>query len=507
MRKWFALFLVLVIALGLLAGCSKTEVKKIPVTIGTNDIKGDIKEKLNLEIMTSSFQGGGWQDDAIIIKKLNEKLNINLKMQWVPNDVYKEKINILAASNSFSDSVKLEAEEFNKWKGKNLFLDVKPFLKDYPNLVKFLGEDGYKSLNPKGKYFGLPYYNVDARDPLMVRKDWLDKLNLKMPETIDDFYNVAKSFVNNDPDGNGKKDTIGFSFSIGANYMISEVDHIAGAFGVANKWKMEKGQLIPMQVQTKEWKDTLTFLRKAFEEGVLDKDFVVNKGQDSLNKLQAGKLGINYTNPFQVLTDTIPSLKKIHPNAELVQIVPPKGPTGLQYTKTFDVQSKLVINSNIDVKKQQRLLMLYDYMVSDEGADLIKHGIEGVHFKKVGDNKFEVLEAYESDRPYLMTNWLIRRFDPMIQIKKWDDQQKSRQVESFLKTNEKYKQENPAAGLDSPTNVKLGKALQQKWTEIVVKIISGVEPVSAMDKAVEDWKKNGGDNIIKEINEEYQKLQ
>ena len=43
----------------------------------------------------------------------------------------------------------------------------------------------------------------------MIRKDWLAKLGLKEPQTVDDLYTIAKAFTEQDPDGNGKKDTYG----------------------------------------------------------------------------------------------------------------------------------------------------------------------------------------------------------------------------------------------------------------------------------------------------------
>ena len=84
--------------------------------------------------------------------------------------------------------------------------------------------------------------------------------------------------------------------------------------------------------------------------------------------------------------------------------------------------SKVVINTKTDPAKQQRILEMLDYMLSDEGFDLIKHGIEGVHYKKTGDDKYEKLEAFDTERPQLLSIWFFRRFDPAIQIRKWDDQ-------------------------------------------------------------------------------------
>ncbi|MFR6331699.1 MAG: extracellular solute-binding protein [Eisenbergiella sp.] len=44
---------------------------------------------------------------------------------------------------------------------------------------------------------------------MIIRQDWLDKLGLKAPTTLDEFEEVIRAFTEQDPDGNGKKDTYG----------------------------------------------------------------------------------------------------------------------------------------------------------------------------------------------------------------------------------------------------------------------------------------------------------
>jgi len=56
------------------------------------------------------------------------------------------------------------------------------------------------------------------------------------------------------------------------------------------------------------------------------------------------------------------------------------------------------------------------------------------------------------------------------------------------------------------------KTMNQKWAnllkmekEVFFKIVAGDKPVEDFDKFVEDWKKQGGDQIIAEIEAELQK--
>jgi putative aldouronate transport system substrate-binding protein len=492
---------------GTLAGCGDNGK-------GTNDNKGAAdkevdngSEKLALTVMAASVAGGGWtESNPPIIEKLNEKLNIDLKLQWVPSDNYAEKLNVIAASNNFPDAFSIpQTDIFNKWKSRDVFLDIKPHLGKYPNLTKYLDQSGFEFINPPGKYYGLPHYAPAYRDSLVIRQDWLDKLKLKAPTTIDEFYNVAKAFANGDPDGNGQKDTIGYSLAVAPLGGFINAEFLMGGFGLANGWKEEKGQLIPVQTQTKELKDFVGFLRKAVDEGVLDKDFAVNKNRDPLNKFEASKVGFAYANINEMRVKTIAPLKKIDPNSNVVQLLPPKGPTGLQATPTLASTGKMVINAKTDAKKQQRLLKLFDYMASDEGYDLIKNGIEGVHYKKNANGAYEMLPAFSTDRPQLISTWMFRRYDPGIQIRKWDEKEFADQVDSWYKANEKFSWPNPGLGLDSEMLTKQGTNLYQKWTETLVKVIYGKEPLESIDKAVADWKSGGGDKIVEEINAEYKK--
>ena len=52
-----------------------------------------------------------------------------------------------------------------------------------------------------------------ARPTVLVwRKDWLEKVGIeKIPSTIEEFETAIRAFKEQDPDGNGKNDTFGFS--------------------------------------------------------------------------------------------------------------------------------------------------------------------------------------------------------------------------------------------------------------------------------------------------------
>lgn len=495
MNKWVPLLLAGLFAAGT-AGCSQGN-------NSSSEPAGGSKEQLTIHMMTASYAGGGWPEDHPVIKEINKRMNVNVKVQWVPSDTYAQKLNVMAASNDFPDVFFIQEAEFNKWRDKGIFMDVKPEVGKYPNLSKFIPADAMAKMNPKDKYYGFPYYVTDTRDTLAIRKDWLDKLGLKIPATTDEFFEVAKAFATKDPDGNGQADTPGFSFSV-VNNKFSQIEPLMGAFGLGNEWSEVNGQLVPMQVQTNELKEFAAFMKKAYAEGAVDKDFPANKLKDSVAKLEAGKTGIAMIVTNEFFNGTLPTLKKLTPSAELVQLLPPKGLTGKQTSQTLQMTNKIVINAKLDAAQKQRILEMLDYMLSDEGHDLIKNGIEGVHYSKGGDGKYQKLEAFDKDRPQLLSTWFFRRFDPEIQIRKWDDQETAKNIKTIIEANEKYRWKNPAEGLLSETMTKKGAGLQQKWMETMTKVIVGQSPLTAIDDAVAAWKRDGGDEIIKEMNAQYQ---
>ena len=55
-----------------------------------------------------------------------------------------------------------------------------------------------------GKIMALPETNItDGPNLVWLRKDWMDKLGLSEPHTIDDVVNIVKHFISEDPGNNG----------------------------------------------------------------------------------------------------------------------------------------------------------------------------------------------------------------------------------------------------------------------------------------------------------------
>lgn len=466
-------------------------------------------EKLTLTFMPESWSGGKWREDHPTIQYLNEKFNIDLQVMWTDGPTYKEKLNVLAASSDLPDMYAVTSDNFGKWQNEGIFLDLAPYLDEYPNLKNAFPQDQWEMLNPQGKILGIPRWELQNRDSYQIRADWLDKLGIAMPDEdtfdVDQFYEIMRAFALDDPDGNGKKDTVGFTTD---NRLVTNTDQLRAAFGLANQWKMVDGELIPEYVQSDEQKAFLGYLRKMYEEGVLDQDFLSKQNANVYETFQSGRSGLFSHHSRGIITDEL-KLRESTPEARLVQLAPPIGPDGLRGNPTSLIgANKIVINNKIDKKKQERILEILDWWVTDEGTDIMKSGIEGIHYQVEADGTVSMTDLTESDLPRIMNNWFFKRADPNLNIFKWTDPEEAAFDAAYNENNAKYPWFNESGGLEifSETYAKEWNNLSTKFKEAQLKIVIGQEPIEYIDQAIQEWRAGGGDQIIEEMNTAYASL-
>lgn len=82
---------------------------------------------------------------------------------------------------------------------------LKEIYDQYPNT--------YSTVTKDGKIYGMAVSpHLTEGEVMIIRQDWLDNLGLEAPTTIDEFEEVIRAFTEDDPDGNGEKDTYGFTY-------------------------------------------------------------------------------------------------------------------------------------------------------------------------------------------------------------------------------------------------------------------------------------------------------
>lgn len=162
------------------------------------------------------------------------------------------------------------------------------------------GPDAWESLRYNGKIIGLPRIrgSVDQGEMIWIRKDWLDNLNLDIPTTMDELYDVMLAFKNNDPDGNGQDDTIGMTlckdFLSGPN--TGDAIGLFNGFGAYPKiWvPSADGSSIEYGSVTEGAKDALSWMARAYADGLIEQDFSSMDSNKAAEASVSGRSGVQW---------------------------------------------------------------------------------------------------------------------------------------------------------------------------------------------------------------------
>ena len=239
-------------------------------------------------------------EDNVIKRKFLEVLNIDYQLAWVADATqYNDKINLAIASNDLPDTFHVTSPEMlGRVIAAGQVENVRPAYEQYAN--DFLKEtfgwgDGvgfHPATTVDGEYLGLPLPAGIGGLPLMwIRSDWLAKLGLEAPTTLAEFNEVARAFVEDDPDGNGVNDTFAFNLSTDIGMALDGLGHAFGAYH--NIWIEKDGNLEFSSIQP-EMRDALAYLQDMYAKGYIDREFAVKDEAKIGEDYAQGRAGIYF---------------------------------------------------------------------------------------------------------------------------------------------------------------------------------------------------------------------
>jgi putative aldouronate transport system substrate-binding protein len=269
--------------------------------------------------------------------------------------------------------------------------NVQKILSAYPNLKALLTA-------PDGKIYSIadaPMFVNDMVVPntLFLRQDWLDKLGLNQPVTIDDWHNVLIAFRDKDPNGNGKKDEIPFAAAATA-HSGSLAGYLAGAFGPAfglptgapQYWYDKSGKVYFLQSSVM-YRQCLETMSQWYKEGLIDLE--LNRDESNLLALVATNVvgaTVHLDGYKTQYNNTLRTSGFTDANYNL--IVPPRTPDGSnpQVIKRDPTWSHYGITR--DCKNPDVAMKWIDFVWgSDEGVTLNEYGVEGISWTRGADGK------------------------------------------------------------------------------------------------------------------------
>ncbi|MCL2478737.1 MAG: extracellular solute-binding protein, partial [Treponema sp.] len=269
---------------------------------------------------------------ADIFKKELPDIDIN----WiiVPPDQLTQRINILVGSGDIPDVIPMNMAQMIQWSDMGIIRNINGMYESsYQNIYNFLSDDDLKTTKYNGNTYGIaiPGNRLENPNVMCIRTDWLDKLGLSMPTTIDELYNVLHAFTYDDPDGNGQNDTYGLAGCLANNVGFCNMSQIFAAFGVfqGGDYFFSKvgNQIVPDFIRP-EMRNALSFLARLYKEGILDKDTLVMTAPQLEDKGTRGIVGLWGFAANGIAARAYPNMQKANPNARVTLFIQPPAPDG-----------------------------------------------------------------------------------------------------------------------------------------------------------------------------------
>ncbi|BFT73868.1 extracellular solute-binding protein [Paenibacillus sp. P36] len=517
-KKWISVAAVSTVAMTTIVGCSSggKEAATTPSSSASAApaaaTPAQQQAPLDLNIMLPIFKTNFPKDDGPVVTEIEKKTNTNIHLEWVPNASYTDKFNITLASGKLPSIIyvpDVKNPSFVNAAKSGAFWEVGKYLKDFPSLSQ-ANSIIMNNSSIDGKNYGVYRGRALGRNGINYRKDWLEAVGLQPPKTIDDFYNMLKAFKEKDPDKNGKNDTYGMVMVKWTGQWASSFDIMKLWFGAPNKWGVVEGKLVP-EHQTPEYLEALKFMKKLYDEKLVNQDFAVfdsAKWNDPVVNNQAGVI-IDVTDNAARLDDkihqTLAKEGKDKPDIHYIDnMIGVTGKDGLKALPTSGFAGLLAIpKSSVKTEDDvKRVLKFLDQMNSPELTTMAGYGLEGKHYTKEGD-------AVVPSKDSALLESEVEGLNQMLPFIPEDRGLKVKQTPLRLQTAKIQKEAeqfivaNPAEPFISQVYSQKGQQLDNIINDARIKFIVGQTDEAGLKNAFETWKKSGGDDLVKEMNDLY----
>lgn len=325
-------------------------------------------------------------------EEMEKATGIHIEWKHPPAGQEKDQFNLMVASNDLPDLIWTSYFKSPSYAVSNKlvvplndYLDkyapnYKKVMEKFPNFKKAMYTD--EEVLP-GFGFAVPYLEQNIIDGPMIRKDWLDRLGLKIPETIDDWETVLTAFRDKDPNGNGKPDEIPFDSSKNVSILkfafawgVKADFYIEGNF---QSGKVKYGPLEPA------FRDYITKMNDWYKKGLINKDYLVTDSKLFEANVTGNKTGSTigaaggYLENFNRLMEKDPNfllwpapLPKLTPtskqHADMVRL----------WSQSADARGYITAGNKHIVES----VRWFDWGYTPEGEMAFNLGKEGVSYKK-----------------------------------------------------------------------------------------------------------------------------
>lgn len=488
---------VLLLAVGLLSSCEESS--------GSGPV---VKEKPEEEaaIRMMLVQNTGDPPLPGIVPELEKQTGKRLELSWVPENLYSDQMVSALANGVLPEVLSVKAVDLKHPSVVNAvrsggFWEIGPYLSRFPLLSRHLDPLILQNGSYFGRVYGLYWERPVSRQGIQYRKDWLERLGLAEPRTVEELYTVLRAFTFDDPDGNGRQDTYG---------LVDRNDLVYGAFrnlavylGAPNGWALAKGELVP-DFYTEAYRDAMKFMKRLYAEGILNPDFTVTSKSQQEERFIRGEAGMMITNILS--SGNQDKMAKLNPKAVIGIQNRIYGPLGDRVWGGPGFGG-LFLFPKSSVKTEKELLDILDFFektMAPEIHNLLSFGILNKHYTLLENGRVKIWPDTKTMRerevePYTTALRLIQL--PYLSQDKLSVSQE--QINAMTEDNKTIAVADPTTALVSQTQAERGSELGEIITNATYLYILDQLDDAGFERERERWSEAGGARVIRELNESY----
>ncbi len=471
-------------------------------------------EPVTLTLMRGEPAAQPLRVDSPVVKEIEKRLGIILKIEAVADAGYAEKKKTLLATNQIPDIIYVDAADLQQFARSGVFIAVSDYQQQLPDFYKLVAErPDINNIKVDGKLYGFPMINwwrVGFGYLPAMRVDLLEKLKVPVPTTFEALLDALKKIKAAYPD------TIGVTARNGTKYILGEWAYSFGSGGFPGTSSNSPTYFEPTKNRfvcgpaDPTFARVVSYMNQLYAAGCLDRDYAINKYDQMIQKLTTGKATLIWDNTTFIGRVYNPGVQKTDPTARFALLDPPKNQDGVArgYRSQRDpIRIIYALSSKLDEKKRAAALRLYNWMYSEEGATVTNWGVLGETYDLVDGKpatRKEIIDRFAGrpDQINAIQSFVgtgIQAFavyvhdGPMAQLSQPDILAVGRRVDEMTAKGLVHYQINdpPFTEAEAASLKKLLPALDLVFSKGVDRFITGERPMSEWESFRQELVKAG----------------
>lgn len=489
---------------------------------------------------TVSYDPGDDINNNQWTRAYEQKYGIDVQYEWaVPPEQYEQRVNLMLTSGDLPDYLAVSATQFQQLVDNDSLEDLTDVYEQHATervkqIITDTGTIPMQAATVDGRQMSIPNVTVanEGAAVLWVRSDWLEKLGLPEPTTMDNLLQISEAFTTQDPDGDGLGNTFGLAID---NEFGAASGFFAGYHAYRGIWMNDgSGQLVYSSIQP-EMKTALEQLQAMHASGQIDREFGVKTGSQLWEDLIAGRSGLWYGSVYSGVVP-IGDVKRQDPDSEWTPYAIPSiddspalplvgaGLTGGRehwvVRKGFEHAADILTMADFWVETfyENTNDEIYRHLVQPT-ADRAVWQMNAIQLVKPYKNLeqsnaiVEIIESGSTDLSHLTAEGR----DNLALIQSWLNEENidgygwdrvfgptgamQRVIKPYV-DGDRFIQ-NAFYGAPTPTMDSRQSSLDTVELETFTKIVQGAS-IDEFDAFVDSWMQLGGEKVTAEVNEWYQ---